>query len=78
MHFDLGIQGRNLELQELQGRGDTVLHWREYGGIGDGPVTDSGGPQLACVCRGPCGEMLDMTVSAEGNECSQISPPNQS
>lgn len=26
-----------------------VLHWWDYGGIGDGLATDSGGPQLECV-----------------------------
>lgn len=35
MHFDLGIQGRNLELQELQGRGDNCSSlagiWRNWG-----------------------------------------------
>lgn len=29
-----------------------VLHWWDYGGIGDGLATDSGGPQGECVWGG--------------------------
>lgn len=77
MHFELGIQGRNLE-NSLQGRGDNscsslVGLWRNWGWASHRFRRAPAGVYMG----GGCSEMLDMAVSAEGNGCSQTSPPNQ-
>lgn len=78
MHFELGIQGRSLE-NSLQGRGDNscsslVKLWKNWGWASH---RFRRAPAGVCMGGWGCGEMLDMAVSAEGNGCSQTSPPNQ-